>query len=67
MDLDYEGIIAGLRWDFSAYATLKAEVRSEEFGSEDRRSSVWLQLAFVFDATRSRRSIASNSTAGGIR
>jgi hypothetical protein len=67
LDLDYEGIIAGLRWDFSAYATLKAEVRSEEFGSEDRRSSVWLQLAFVFDATRSRRSIASNSTAGGIQ
>lgn len=67
LDLDYEGIIAGLRWDFSAYATLKAEVRSEEFGSEDRRSSVWLQLAFVFDATRSRRSIASNPTAGGIQ
>jgi hypothetical protein len=28
LDLDYEGVIVGLRWDFSNYATLKVEVRS---------------------------------------
>ena len=67
LDLDYEGVIVGLRWDFSNYATLKAEVRSEEFGSQERRSSFWLQLAFVFDATQSRRNIASVATAGDRR
>jgi hypothetical protein len=51
--LDYRGMIAGVRWDFSPYAALKAEVRREEFDAGDTESSFWLQLSFVFDANNS--------------
>ena len=64
LDLDYDGYIIGARWDFSPYAALKAEVRSEEFGSNDRRASFWLQLSFVFDATN-RRQFMSPAQARG--
>jgi hypothetical protein len=57
LGLDYEGISAGLRWDFSPFAALKAEFRREEFADTGKLNSFWLQLAFVFDA--------SNSTGSG--
>ncbi len=59
LDLDYEGVTLGVRWDFSNFATLKAEVRREQFGGQDTRSSFWLQLAFVFSATPSRQDYAT--------
>lgn len=46
---DYDGLTAGVRWDFSQYAALKGEFRSEEFDHSGRESSVWLQLALVVD------------------
>ena len=48
LGLDYRGVIAGTRWDFSPFAVLKAEVRHEEFNNNNGRNSFWLQLAFVF-------------------
>ncbi|MCZ6853793.1 MAG: hypothetical protein O7G86_07725, partial [Gammaproteobacteria bacterium] len=55
LDLDYEGVIAGTRWDFSPSAVLKAEIRHEEFGNTGSRNSFWLQLAFVFNASSGNR------------
>ena len=48
----YDGVTAGLRWDFSPYAAIKAEVRNEEFDNADDETSFWLQVAFVFDPRR---------------
>ncbi len=56
LGLDYKGIVAGTRWDFSSNAVLRAEVRREEFDNASSRNGVWLQLAFVFDATSHRNS-----------
>lgn len=47
LGLDYNGIIGGLRWDFSDFAALKGELRSEELGGADRLTSVALNAAFV--------------------
>ncbi len=49
LGLDYKGVVAGTRWDFSPFAVLKAEIRHEEFGNTGSRNSFWLQLAFVFN------------------
>lgn len=49
---DYDGLIGGVRWDFSTYAALKAEIRSEEFDNAGKDTSVWLQLAVVIDASQ---------------
>ena len=51
LGLDYDGVTAGVRWDFSNYAALKAEVRREEFDNSGSRNGFWLQLAFVFDGS----------------
>lgn len=51
--LDYDGILAGVRWDFSSFAALKAEFRNEKFEKLDRQNSAWLQLALYFDASPS--------------
>ena len=53
---DYNGVIAGLRWDFSQYAVIKVEGRYEEFDDSNPRTALWIQLAFVFDATSGSRS-----------
>ncbi len=53
LGLDYEGILAGVRWDFSTSAALKAEFRNEEFDNMGTENSFWLQLAFVLDNTQS--------------
>ena len=45
--LDYEAAILGVRWDFSLYAALKAEYRSEEFDSGGREGNFRLQISFV--------------------
>ena len=48
----YDGVTVGVRWDFSSYAAIKAEVRNEEFDNADDETSFWLQVAFVFDPRR---------------
>lgn len=53
-DQDYHGVTVGARWDFSSFAVLKLEVREEKFEMTGRRTAVWAQLAFVFDATSNR-------------
>lgn len=45
--LDYEAGIAGLRWDFTTFAALKAEYRSEEFNNAGRENNFRLQVSFV--------------------
>lgn len=46
--LDYEAGIAGLRFDFSTFAALKAELRAEDTEDEGSGWSAWLQAAFTF-------------------
>ena len=45
--LDYEAAIVGVRWDFNAYAAVKAEFRSEEFNNAGRENNFRLQVSFV--------------------
>lgn len=45
--LDYEASILGVRWDFNAYAALKAEYRNEEFDNAGRENNFRLQVSFV--------------------
>ena len=46
-NLDYDGGILGVRWDFNPYAALKAEYRNEEFDSGGRENNFRLQVSFV--------------------
>ena len=49
-DADYESVIAGLRWDFSTFAALKAEYRDERAtrsGEPDDGRSLLLNVSFV--------------------
>lgn len=49
LQLDYEGVIAGTKWDISPSIALKAEVRREEFDDDKGvLNSFWLQLTYVF-------------------
>lgn len=62
---DYDGVIGGLRWDFSRYGALKAEVRNEEFDDAGKQTSIWLQLAVVLDGSQpsgGRMPMAMNGT-----
>jgi len=45
--LDYEAAIVGVRWDFSAYAALKAEYRNEEFDNSGKEDNFRVQVSFV--------------------
>ena len=47
-DLDYEGFLVGVRYDFAPLAALKLEYRSEEFAGDERENSLWAQVAFTF-------------------
>jgi hypothetical protein len=44
---DYEAFLAGLRYDFDAFATLKAEFRNEQFAMGDRMNAFYLQASFA--------------------
>jgi len=48
LGLDYNAVIAGLRFDFAPLAALKGEYRNERFAGADRSSSYYVQLAFTF-------------------
>jgi len=52
LNLDYNGILGGVRWDFLPSAAMKVEVRNEKFEGRDRSTSFWLQLSFVLDVNR---------------
>ncbi len=47
-DLAYEGFLAGVRYDFASLAALKLEYRTERFAHDDRKASLWVQVAFTF-------------------
>ncbi len=47
LGLDYDGAIAGLRFDFAPYAALKFEYRDEKFGDLERENSFLVQLSVV--------------------
>jgi hypothetical protein len=48
LQLDYDGWILGLRFDFAALAALKAEYRNEAFEGSERFHSVYIQASFTF-------------------
>lgn len=50
-DLEYEGATAGVRFDFTSLAALKAEYRRERFETRDWFDSVYLQLSLAFGET----------------
>jgi hypothetical protein len=45
--LNYAAVVLGVRWDFSAYAALKAEYRNEEFDNGGKEDNFRLQVSFV--------------------
>ena len=47
LGLEYEGVVAGVRYDFAPLAALKAEYRREQFGSLERFNSLYLQASFA--------------------
>ena len=61
LGLDYDGILAGLRWDFSSVAAIKAEYRNEEFNNAGKENSVWLQISFVLGSPMSGFRSASDN------
>lgn len=46
-NLNYDGGILGVRWDFNPYAALKAEYRNEEFDNGGRENNFRLQVSIV--------------------
>ncbi|MGH7572929.1 MAG: hypothetical protein ACREMK_13965 [Gemmatimonadota bacterium] len=50
-DLEYEGGIAGVRYDFTSLAALKVEYRRERFETSDWFDSLYLQLSLAFGET----------------
>lgn len=44
---DYDAFVAGLRYDFSDLAALKAEYRSEEVGGGERMDAYYVQASFA--------------------
>ncbi|MEJ2203374.1 MAG: hypothetical protein P8170_04640 [Gemmatimonadota bacterium] len=44
---DYEGILGGIRYDFSDLAAIKAEYRSEELGGAGAQGSLYIQASFA--------------------
>ena len=44
---DYEGLIAGIRFDFEDFAALKGEYRSESFAGGDSTDSWFVQASFA--------------------
>jgi hypothetical protein len=46
-ELDYEAMLGGVRYDFAAFAALKAELRRERFTGPNWSNSVILQASFA--------------------
>lgn len=50
-DLEYEGGLVGVRYDFTSLAALKVEYRRERFETTDWFDSVYFQLSLAFGET----------------
>ncbi|MCJ7589983.1 MAG: hypothetical protein MUO51_01360 [Woeseiaceae bacterium] len=46
-NLDYDGGILGVRWDFNSYAAIKAEYRNEEYDHAGRENNFRIQVSFA--------------------
>lgn len=64
-DLDYQGFVAGLRFDFTTLAALKVEYRREEFETDESFDSLYVQASFAFGQTGGE--IAPRSVTDGAR
>lgn len=42
---DYDAIVGGVRWDFAAYAALKAEYRGEKLNGGERLGTIAMQIS----------------------
>ena len=47
LNLDYEGVITGVRFDFTPFAALKFEYHNEKFGNRARDNTLLVQLSVV--------------------
>lgn len=47
LELGYDALVTGIRYDFAPYAALKAEYRRERFGGEKRSHGAFFQVSFV--------------------
>ncbi len=47
LGLDYEGVIVGVRFDFTSYAALKFEYHNEEFNNGGRENNFIVQLTML--------------------
>jgi len=47
LGLDYEGVVAGIRYDPGVFIALRAELRNEQFEGLERSNSLHLQASFV--------------------
>lgn len=52
LDLDYEGVIGGIRFDAGPATALKLEYRSERFGDQGWTGTLAAQLSFTFSIRR---------------
>ena len=50
LGLDYEAVIAGVRFDFTPFAALKFEYHSEEFDNRGREDNFFIQLSMLMGA-----------------
>lgn len=51
-NLDYNGILGGVRWDFLPSAALKVELRNEKLEGRKRSTAFWVQLSFVLEVNK---------------
>ena len=51
LDLGYEGILGGIRYDAGTFVALRMEVRSEERDMQERATSFVLQASFVLSGS----------------
>ncbi len=49
--LNYEGVVAGIRYDPGVFLALRAELRNEQFEGLERSNSLYLQASFVLAGT----------------
>lgn len=61
--LDYDGIIAGLRYELTPFAALKFEYRNEEFANAGRENNFQVQLSF---AIVGHRDVGGSASGRGV-
>lgn len=48
LQMEYDAMLVGIRYDFSMLAALKLEYRNEQFAGADRTNSLYIQASFTF-------------------